>query len=205
MNRRAVVASLGAGMLAGCISLQQPAPPIREYRLDYAAPVMSVERLPVIVRVAPLTVTAVYDRQQIVYRDDRFTTGTYFYHRWSTNPGQMLTDLLARDLADGQSFAAVQQGVTVAPGDYQLSGAIEEIEERPAENGCAAHLAVRLILVRARRPSAGRVLWQTPYVADEPCACNDVAALARAMSAAAERVSSQVQRAVYEAIRNDRP
>jgi ABC-type uncharacterized transport system auxiliary subunit len=190
--------------LAGCVHLSQPPAQIHDYRLDYAAAVPVGTPLTVTLRVAPLGVGAVYDREPIVYRDDAYATGRYFYHRWSSNPGDMIADLLARDLADSHLYAAVQQGPSPLPSDYQLGGEIEEIEERPAATACTAHLRLRILLARLRAGAVAPILLQSTYTSDEPCPCNDARALAEAMSRGLARTSAQMQQDVYDAIAKDR-
>ena len=200
--RRAAFLLLG-GLVAGCFRLSQPSPDIREYRLSYPPPTIDGQPLPVTLRIASLGVAAMYDRQPIVYGDDAYSGGTYYYARWSTNPSAMLTDLLARDFVDSHLYLAVQQGPSPVPNDYQLGGEIEEIQEHTASTGCTAKLRLRALLVRVRA-AATPVVLQSTYAAEEPCACNDARALAQAMSKAAEQVSSQLQGGVYEAIEKDR-
>jgi ABC-type uncharacterized transport system auxiliary subunit len=200
--RRTALVLLG-GLVAGCFHLSQPSPDIRDYRLDYPPPAITGEPLPVALRIAPLGVAAMYDRQPIVYGDDSYMGGTYYYARWSTNPGAMLTDLLVRDFVASHLYLAVQQGPAAVPNDYQLSGEVEDISEHTAAGDCAARLRLRTLLVRVRAGGTPLVK-QTTYAADEPCACNDVRALAQAMSQAMERLSGQLQQAVYDAIAKDR-
>jgi uncharacterized lipoprotein YmbA len=198
MSRRAALLILV--LLTGCVRLSQPAPSIHDYRLDYTPPVPVGTPLVATLRVEPFGVAAVYDRESIVYRDDPYSTGRYFYHRWSSNPGDMIADLLARDLAGSQLYSAVQQGPSPLPSDYQLSGQIEEIEERPATTACAAHLRLRIFLARVRTGAAVPTLLHTTYAFDEPCPCNDVRALVEAMSRGFARAAAQLQQDVYDAI-----
>lgn len=203
MRLRGAALLLLGGLVAGCFHLSQPSPNIREYRLAYAPPAMTDQPLPVTLRIAPLGVAAMYDRQSIVYGDDAYSGGSYYYARWSTNPSAMLTDLLARDFVDSHLYTAVQQGPSVLANDYQLGGEIEEIQEHMQASGCTARLRVRALLVRLRA-AAVPVLLQASFGAEEPCACNDVRALAEAMSKAMEQVSAQLQQSVYAAIAKDR-
>jgi len=199
-----VSALLALILLAGCVHFSQPALQIRNYQLDYAPPVPAGTPLAVTVRVAPFGVAAVYDREAIVYRDGAYSSGRNFYHHWSSNPGDMIADLLARDLAGSHTYSAVQQGPSPLPSDYQLSGEVEEIEERPATTGCTAHLRLRIALARIRVGASAPVLLQTTYTTDEPCTCNDPGALAEAMSRGLAHTSAQLQQDVYDAIAKDR-
>ncbi len=203
MRLRGVAALLFGLLVSGCFHLSQPSPDIRDYRVSYPPPPMTGQVLPVTLRIASFGVAAMYDRQPIVYATDAYSGGTYYYARWSTNPGAMLTDLLARDFAESRLYAAVQAGPSAVPNDYQLGGDVEEIEERMTAGACTARLRLRALLFRVRAGGMP-VLLQSNYAADEPCVCNDARALAEAMSKAAEQVSAQLQQAVYDAIAKDR-
>jgi ABC-type uncharacterized transport system auxiliary subunit len=183
---------------SGCVHLSQPAPVIRDYRLAYTPPSISATALPVIIGVPALRVAAVYDRAPIVYREGEHATGTYFYSRWSANPGSMVADLLARDFAESGLYRAVQRGLTLLPIDYQLNGEIEEIEQRVTAEGCSAHLRLRLLLVHASGNTDAVRLRKT-YSGDEPCRC-DADAVAAAMSRLLERISAELQHDTHEAI-----
>lgn len=197
MNRW--LALLALVSLSGCVHLSQPAPAIHDYRLDYSSPPITGTPLPVTLGLPSWRVGAVYDRDVIVYRDGEHATGTYFYNRWSANPGDMVADLLARDFADSGLYRAVQRGSSLLPIDYQLTGSIEAIEERIGSTGCAAHLAVRVLLVHA---GGGRdpVPLKKAYAQEEPCACNRARALAAAMSRALQRISAELQQDAYNAV-----
>ena len=199
MKRYLFLASTLA-LLAGCVHLSQPAPQVHDYRLDYIPPIPVGTPLPVTLRVAPFGVAAVYDREAIVYRNDPYSTGRYFYHHWSSNPGDMIADLLARDLTASHLYGAVQHGSAPLPSDYQLGGEVDEIEERPGASACTAHLSLRILLARTRTGASATSVLQTPYTADEPCPCNDARALAEAMSLGFARLSAQLQQEVYDAI-----
>lgn len=186
--------------LAGCVVLSQPAPPIRDYRLDYPPPTISGTPLDVRLRVSRLGVAAIYDRQAIAYSDGTYTTGSYLYDRWATNPGSMIADLLARDFAASALYHAVQQGSSLLPSDYVLTGHIETIEERVHGTTCGAHLELRILLLRVRAPGADPVALRAAYSEEEPCPCISAGELAAAMSRALQRISAALQADVYAAI-----
>lgn len=205
---RASIAVLAAGtvlahmvLAAGCVRLRQPAPAIQDYRLDYPPRTVAGQALPLIVRFLPLRVAAIYDREAIVYRDGPYSTGTYAYSRWSANPGSIVGDLLARDLAASGLYRAVQYGPSVLASDYQLSGEIQEIDERIAPEGCAAHLQLHVLLLQMRSGHSDPVCLDRVYAGDDPCACNNPRALAEAMSRVLENISSQLQQQVHDSIR----
>jgi ABC-type uncharacterized transport system auxiliary subunit len=189
--------------VGGCVQLRQPAPDIHTYALAYTPTAPDGPPLPVILRVAPFAVGAVYDHEAIVSREGTYATSLSFYDRWSANPASMLADLLARDFADSQKYRAVQQTASLVPPDYQLSGDIEAIEEYSSGSRCAARLRLRTTLLRTRGGAASPVLSQDTYGADEPCPCQDAAALAQAMSTALATVSTRMQEQVYQAIAAD--
>jgi len=202
IDRRPWVALLPAALVcaAGCVQLRQPSPHVHSYRLAYDPKAPEGTRLPVILRIPALAVAASYDREAIVYGDDAYSTGSYFYDRWSVNPGNLVADLLARDFVASGRYRAVQQMAGAATADYQLDGTIESIEEYHGAGGCTARLQLRMTLVRTRSAASDAVLLQNTYGADEPCPCVDPAALAGAMSTALQRISLQVQEQVYDAI-----
>ena len=189
--------------LCGCVKLAQPAPTISDYRLDYRPPSAQGTPLSVTLSVPSLRVGAVYDRDVIVYRDGDHVTGTYYYSRWSANPGDMIADLLVRDFAESGLYRAVQRGASLLPVDYQLTGTIEEIEERVGNSGCAAHLALRVLLVHTTG-TGDPVRLKKMYSGDESCACNQPRALAAAMSHTLLRISAELQQDTYDAVAKTR-
>lgn len=188
------------GLLTGCLPMSVPTPQIREYQLTYPPPAAVGDPVPAIVEVGPIAVAALYDRDSIVYRDGAHGTGTYVDSRWSTNPRNMVADLLVRDLSATGAYRAVQRAPALLVGDYRLTGELVEIDERASAGGCRAHLELRLLLARTRGVGANAVLWQRTYDGDEPAACNQPSRLAAAMSQALAGVSARVQRDVYETI-----
>src|SRR6185436_4569965 len=112
--------------------------------------------LPFVLRVPPMEVAATYDRDPIVYREGEYDIGSYFYYRWSSNPGNMVADLLARDMAASGLYRDVQTAVSVTSPDYQVKGTVEEIEETVGAT-CAAHLGERITLSATRGPREERV------------------------------------------------
>lgn len=80
--------------------------------------------------------TPAYLRQgRIVYRQTPEQIGFYEYHRWASDPGQVLTTAMIDSLRDADIFSTVQiyDGQQHAP--YVLQGRLERLDEIDYENG----------------------------------------------------------------------
>lgn len=195
---------LALAAASGCVTVTQPSPQIRDYRLDYSAPTVEGEALPVVLSIPTLSVAAAYDREAIVYREDGYSIGRYFYHRWTSNPGSLIADLLERDFGRSGLYRAVQSGRSPLRPDYQLLGVVEEIEEQSADQSCVAHLALRFQLLRVAAGDGSPVVMQQAYAENEPCSCGEPRNLTEAMSHAMARIAAALQRDVHAAITADR-
>lgn len=178
--------------------MRSPTPTVRRFAIAYGAPTPGADPLPVRVRVALLDVADVYNREGIVYRDGAQEMGTYSGFRWMTTPPRMVTDLLTRDLAATEVYAAVVTGGVPVSAGYVLGGTVERMEEAQEPEGCVAQLDLRLVLT-----GPTDLLFQRPYRASVPCAGHGPEAFAAAMSVAMAHLSRAVRADVYAAIRAD--
>lgn len=205
MSPRRVVWTALLPLMIGCASsFKVPAPDIRDYRLEYEAPAIGGNPLPVVLQLARFRSNAIYAREGIVYRHGDYSTGTYPYHRWVANPASMIGDLLARDFSASGLYRAVQQGASLLVADYELGADIEAIEEHVLPGGCSAYLSMRVLLFRTSA-SDTPVLVRESYTADEPCTATGPEALVSAMSRALQQISGRIQQDVYNAIAGDQP
>jgi len=200
MRSRAALVLVALLAIPACGTFKVPAPRIHEYRLEYEPPPVEGEPLSAVLRVAPFGTAAVYDRTGIVYREDDYSTGAYFYERWMAHPATMIADLVARDLAASGIYRAVEQGASTLPTDYNLSAEIEEIEERCDGAECRAHLRLRVLLDRTRARRKSRVAFQQVYDVEEPCSAATAHELVAAMSRAMRSVSRDIQKDIHQAI-----
>lgn len=184
----------------GCFPLMRAAPVAKDYRLEYDPPRPEHTPVPVVLRMSPVRVAAVYDREPFAYSTGPFRIAYRYYHRWATAPGQMLTDLFVRDFAGSGLFRAVEQGPSVLVADYQLDLRVERFEEQVASNGCKAVILVRVNLQSLRPKVANPVKLQGPYEEHEPVQCANAEDFARGTSRAVRRLSERLQRDVVEAI-----
>jgi len=186
--------------LCGCFATKAT-PVVHHYRLSYEPPLTSTEaETPIVLRVVPLRIAAVYATEGILYREDEFHIEAFGRHRWSTDPSRMITDLLQRDLAASGAFRAVQQGPSTLPSDFVLRGEIEEIEERGTPQ-CNAHLRLRMLLAPTHaKAGASAVAFQKVYESDEPTRCGNARAVIESLSRALARLSEELQRDILAAV-----
>lgn len=201
MRRASLI--LAALLVAGCAALANRPAEVRTYRMAYLPPEpVGTAPLPVTVRVAPFGVAAVYDRQSFLYREGPYDISADYYSRWIASPGVIVSDLIARDLATSGMVKGVIQSASALAADYEISGHIDTLEERD-EDGCSAHVRLRIVLTRVPPRAPRYIVVQKGFVADEPCQPGDPASYAAAVSLAVERISSEIRALLAEAIPRD--
>lgn len=127
-----------------------------------------------------------------VLRDDRIVfyesptqLNFYQYHRWSSDPATMLTELVARRLDQMGVFAEVRRLPAREPVDYVLRGRLFNFEEVDYEAGVKARAALELTLVRARD---GKVVWSVTRQAEGAVQEKGVPGVVKALDAASEQL-----------------
>jgi ABC-type uncharacterized transport system auxiliary subunit len=139
----------------------------------------------------------------MIYKENAFQYDVDPYHRWRVNPGDMLSDFLARDLGRAGLFRAVYGPSDVVDTRYRLEGWIEEFAGRGGKDGPKAVLSLQATFVDlAKKETPERVIFQKSYQLMEPLIEKSPEGLTRAMSLAMERLSKQVISDVYSALKN---
>jgi len=199
----AVVCAAVLFLLTGCGSLlKQPAPVIRYYQLDYAAPEATGETIHRTMLVRPLQIAAAYDRNSIVYRDDKYRGGFYVYDQWIANPRALVSEKLVRDLQNAVRFDAVTTLGTLQMPDLILTGTIEELGERRRGGDAFGAVAMHVTLVQA--PTTGgtaRILLQKDYEQLVPCETGDPESVVAALSKALQKKSGDLIKDIRAAAR----
>lgn len=203
MKPRMAIFAAVAAMLSGCVSMTVSTPPTREYVLEYAPPSSEGTPLPVVLRLTHMAVASAYAHNRITYRTSDHEIGAYAYHHWAADPAGMVRDLLARDFADAGRYRAVLSGLSRVRPDYELSGAIEEMEERIGNGGSTAHLKIRVLLRRLAADAENKVAFQRTYTADQPTPGDNTAELVAAMSRGLQQISESLRADVHQAIAAD--
>lgn len=188
---------------AGCTPFSQPAPDMRDYDLAYPPVRIEAAPLPLVLGFPNLSVSATHDREAIVFRPGNHQVGRYYYHRWATNPGDMIADLLARDFDESGSYRAVVHHRSVLAPDIHLSGEVEAIEEQKEAKQCFAYLRIRFLLLDRSTPGTP-VLLKRVFESRTETTCGDPPRLVESLSKALAGISADLQRAVYDATRSHR-
>lgn len=203
MGKTVNVAPMAAAILllatlAGC---GKPPIPVQKYILEYPSPVLkSRTEIPENLTVERFAVAQAFNTADMVYIPGPYKASTYNYSRWRVNPGDMVTDYLARDFRAARVF----RGVFVSPNDasshYRLEGLVEEFVELDEADGWKAALTVNVTLLDALQEEVPkRVMFQKKYRGIGLMPTRNPQGLAQGMSQAMEGVSARIINDVYQA------
>jgi ABC-type uncharacterized transport system auxiliary subunit len=175
-------------LAAGCSSSP---PEVRHYQLDLPVQRMQAERAQTdssarpVLAVESFSVDAAYDQPQIVYRESPYRLDQYYYQRWASMPGRLVSDAMRRGYEATGLFRTVLAGEG-AEADAVLSGhisAIEEIDE--TEEQWFGHVVLQL---RLRDAATGTLLWNRVYDERTPLKERSPTGLAVAVSEMLARI-----------------
>lgn len=187
-------------LLAGCGGLQQPAPNIEYYNLEYESPVIAIDgpRLPVLIRLEGFSASPLLQSNRIVYRDRQFSSNLYFYHRWRVKPAELVTHFLTRDLQQSGLFQAVSPPLGTLPHTHRLEGTVDKFMEwDDAHSGWQAVIALQVALVD---DETSKVLFQKEFTAQKPCSAKQPRQVAAAMSQAMADISSRIAIDIHQTL-----
>jgi cholesterol transport system auxiliary component len=193
-----------AGGLSACAGGGKPAVRVEHYALEYASPSLP-ERTPIdaVIGVDRFSVASIFNSVKIIYRQKPSLYNEYAYHRWRANPGDMVGDSLLRDLRAAGVFKSVFSYRDMENPAFRLKGGVGEFYESDEPAGRKAILSVSITLMDvSQKESTQQIVFQKDYRGEEPLTEQTVQGLARAMSRAVERLSGQIVRDVYEAMKN---
>ncbi len=186
-------------LVIGCISHKSPPQPVKFYQLDYPPPEASFEStpLPYIIRVDPFQPSDLYNSKPIIYREGRYGTSKYTYHRWISAPDQMVSRFLARDLRHADIVNAVfLDGGEAAT--HRLVGSLEAFYENDQQRQWEAVAAVSITLIdTGYRNIAEQICFQKTYSVNKPCPENTPAGFVEAMSLSMNEISRMIISDIY--------
>jgi len=172
--------------LAGCGS----SPDIRYYRLSWeTAGVPRAEQSSgIVLAIDVLVGDAAYEDPRIVYRTSPYRLDYYYYHRWTSPPGVLVSDFLRAAYAETGYFKSVVSGFSPEAPIF-LSGrvaAFEEVDVEPRKWLARVQLDLHL-----RSAETGDILWTRTITAEEPVGELTPEGLAEALSRAVGRIVAE--------------
>jgi ABC-type uncharacterized transport system auxiliary subunit len=144
---------------------------------------------PITILVGPITSSALYREDRIVYGTSGEQMGTYEYQRWAEPPTEMLGDVLLRALRASGRYAGVYTMRSTVRGDYLLRGRLYDFKE---VTGSALVARVTLDL-ELRDEKSGSVVWTHFYSYDQPVKDKDVASVVAAIDQNVQRGVAEMQ------------
>lgn len=136
-------------LLSGCASV-----PLKQYYLLNYIPSNQRNRIntqayPCTIRLRDFNIEEAYNRPQLVYRQSPYKLQYDYYREWAVNPARMITDLVYKHLlTTGLVSNVIRRFDEGSKPEYELSGAIEALDEYDSQELWFAHIALRVNLVR---------------------------------------------------------
>ncbi|MBL7203915.1 MAG: membrane integrity-associated transporter subunit PqiC [Desulfobacteraceae bacterium] len=191
-------------IIGGCIDLKQPRNKIQYYTLEYSSPsITGLKPLPVTLKVERFSVAPAYNTNRIIYGNQSFKRDEYFYYKWRSNPADLVTYFLSRDIRESGLFRAVLPQGSGFPFSYLLEGSVDEFFELDTIESWNAVLSLTITLMAANEPDVSKsVLFQKSYSVKKACKHKNPQGLAQAMSLAMGEISTDIIRDIYSVLKN---
>jgi ABC-type uncharacterized transport system auxiliary subunit len=190
----------------GCSLGGKPAYSVKHYVLEYPSPKMEgIQRFNELLKVERFSVSPIFNSTAMVYRENPFGRDAYHYERWRVNPGDMVTDLIVRDLRNSGLFWAIFSYHGGEETRFLLEGQVEEFLELEEKDSWKAILGVHItFLDLTKKERAEKVIFQRSYRFVELFAEKTPEGLAGGMSKAMEKFSRQLIRDLEQAVKDGR-
>ena len=191
-------------IIAGCIDLKQPKNKIQYYTLEYTSSnITGLKSLPVTLKIERFSVAPEYNTNRIIYGKQSFKRDEYFYYKWRSNPADLVTYFLSRDIRESGLFKAVLPQGSGFPFSYLLEGSVDEFFELDVTENWNAVLSLTITLMAANEPDVSKsVLFQKSYSVKEVCKQKNPQGLAQAMSLAMGEISKEIIKDIYSIVNN---
>ncbi len=129
--------------------------------------------------VADFSAAAGYETERLVYRLSDHEVHYYGYHKWTTDPARLVTEMVARHMRTSGKFSEVGRNDKMRSPDIILEGAVEAIEEIDLGKAWKARLAMRFTL---RDGETEKVLMRYSFNQAVPCKALHPREVARGVS-----------------------
>ncbi|MCF8110794.1 MAG: ABC-type transport auxiliary lipoprotein family protein [Desulfobacteraceae bacterium] len=179
----------------GCGAFRSPPEEVRLYTLTYP-PVQTSEtgsQSRAVLKIEPLRAADPYGSDTIVYAKNKYSRGTYVYHKWAAKPAEMIGDLIIRDIRASQIAEAVVTSASRASFTHSLHVNIDAFYEDDSADPWQAVVQITVLLEENRPQNQNaRVLMHKTYRSEKAMEQNNPLGLARAMSAALQEISTSM-------------
>jgi len=188
------IAFLAVPVIAGCGPARYP----RSYVLSFppaAPPHAQAPHIPGTLAVDEFQCPQYLCEGRIVYRPSAEEIGFYEFHRWATNPREMVTQFIADSVRSESLFKSVTRQGAGVDAAYLLKGTIERLEEVDQGGDVRAVCTISAQLVDTKSKS---IIWS--YTASQTVAVQsrNVAGVVSGLSAAARVTVDNLVRSLEE-------
>ena len=144
------------------------APKTHFYLIDYPVPVAKENSHPVhkvVLGITKFTTEPLYADGRLVYRENPYEGNYYFYHRWITSPGKMVTDKTIEQLTASNLFQQVVSFPRQTQCDFILDGNIRALEEWDENNKWFAKVKIDFELLER---TSKKLVWKKTIEKQNP-------------------------------------
>ena len=145
--------------------------------------------------VSDFSAAAGYETERLAYRLSDHEVRYYGYHKWTSDPARMLTEMVAQHIRVSGKFAEVGRNDKMRVPDIILEGVVEAIEEIDLGKTWKAHLAMRFTL---RQGDSERIIMWHSFDLTEGCKERHPREVARGIN---KILSGQVKALVDEIVK----
>jgi ABC-type uncharacterized transport system auxiliary subunit len=190
-------------LVAGCLPSAKAPHLVDQYTLDYTPPAGATGTpFADSLKVERFSVAQAYNTTAMIYRPSAYRLSSYGYARWRVNPGDLITDYLARDFRSSGMFLGIFTYRDADDARFVVQGTVEEfLEADDGKEGKAVVIVSISLLDTKETEITKKLVFQRTYKAAEPMNEQSSMALAQGMSAAVKTVSGQVSRDISESVR----
>lgn len=200
----AAILSLSMSLNAGCIKRGAPATIIEKYTFEYPSPDFSgTASTNQTLKIERFSVARAFNNKSMVFRPEPYHLDVYVSDRWMTNPGDMVSDYLLRDLRNSGLFKAVFSFRDLEDARYVLEGSVDEFLEIDTDDTRTAAMTISVTLFDfSRTGTPNRLLFQKKFQASEPIKEKTPTGLAHAMSNGMAKLSAQIIQEILQAVQS---
>jgi ABC-type uncharacterized transport system auxiliary subunit len=189
-------------LLSGCMGGAQTFRTIERYTLEYPVPRFeNISRIGPAMRVERFSAVREFCSNTMVYRAKPYVRDIYNYQRWNIKPADLVTEFVLRDMRSAGVSGSVLSYEDGGDARFVLEGRVEEfIEIDEGEKSWASLVVYVKVSDSSGKTGDKRIILEKSYKILEPFKKDrQPDELARAMSAAMEKLSKELIPDIYKA------